>query len=129
MSEGEMRFSPNGLFKRADDLFQFCIEWQVATARLLMTNERTYEAGVAKMEDAKVRKAWVEKREMEENARAKRRTGGKRADTDTAGEDDRDLAVEPVIFGNRRCVSRSGTDGKDKSNAWIWNGELFGKRL
>lgn len=65
MSEGEMRFSPNGIFKRADDLFQFCIEWQVTTARLLMTNERTYEAGAAKMEDAKVRKAWVEKREME----------------------------------------------------------------
>ena len=128
MSEGEMRFSPNGIFKRADEFYKFAIEWQVLTGKLLMTSERTYDDGAWKLEDAKARTAWLSKREME-GARAKERKGGKRADASAVGEDDRDLAIEPVIFGNRRCVSRNGPDGKDKSNAWIWNGEIFTKRF
>lgn len=129
MSEGEMRFSPNGIFKRADEFYKFAIEWQLLTGQLLLLSERTYEDGEWKIEDAKARKAWLEKKEMEESARTKKRTGGKRVDPVSDGEGDWDFAVEPIVFGNRRCVSRQGSDGKDKSNAWIWNGELFGKRI
>lgn len=126
---GEMQYKPNGVFKRADDYFNFAIEWQAATGRLLAAEERTHEDGIAKIEDAKARREWVTKREIEENARAKKRKGGKRADTDSASESDRDIPSEPVIFGNRRCVSRREDAVKDKSNAWIWNGNIFTKRF
>ena len=130
MSEaGEMRFKPVGDMRQAEDYYNFCIEWQEACGRLLMASDRTREKGEAKLADAEARRAWVRKREVEESARAKKRAGGKRTDASATCEDDRDLAVEPFVPGNGGCLPRQRTVAKDKSNAWIWNGELFTKRV
>ena len=129
MMAGEMVHNRVGSFKVASDYYNFAIEWQMVTGQILSAFEETHEAGQAKIEDAKARAEWLRKRKVEDSARAKSRKGGKRVDTDSACESDRDIPSEPVLFGNRRCISRRDDAGKDKSNAWIWNGEIFTKRF
>ena len=56
---------PIGSMKNLRDVMKFGIEWQRATGNLLMTEERTMDAGLAKLADADRREeefhAWIGK--------------------------------------------------------------------